>query len=46
MLLGLEKIQDIIKNDLIAGWDSMHLCDCVWGSFELFTILRHSVGYW
>ena len=44
MQFGLEKMQDIIKNDLIADWDSMNLCDCVYGSFELFTILRNAVN--
>ena len=42
MLLGLEKMHDIIKNDLIAGWDGMNLYDCVYGSFDLFTILINS----
>ena len=44
MLLGLEKMDDIIKNDVIAGWDNMNLYDCVYGSFELFTILRNSIS--
>ena len=44
MLLGLEKMHDIIKNDVIAGWDSMNLHNCVYDSFELFTILRNSVS--
>ena len=43
MPLGLEKMRDIIKNDVGAGWKSMNLYDCVYGSFELFTILRNSV---
>ena len=44
MPLGLEKMHDIIKNDVIAGWNNMNLYDCVHGSFELFTILKHSVS--
>ena len=44
MLLGLEKMHDIIKNDVSAGWDNINLYDCVYGSFELFTILRNSVS--
>ena len=44
MQLGLEKMQDIIKNDMVAGWDSMNLHGCVYGSFELFRILKNSVS--
>ena len=44
MLLGLEKMHDIMKNDVIEGWNNMNLFDCVYGSFELFTILRNSVS--
>ena len=44
MQLGLEKMEDIVKNDMVAGWDSMNLYGCVCGSFELLKILRNSVS--
>ena len=40
---GLYKMHDVVKYDLIAGWDQMNLQECTSGSFELFTVMRDTV---
>ena len=43
MTLGFQKMQDVLHNYFIVGWDEMNLYDCMSGSFELSKILRDSI---
>ena len=42
--MGLDKMQEVLQRDFIAGWDSMHLYDCMSDSFELTQIVNNSAN--
>ena len=42
--LGLDKMQEVLQRDFIAGWDSMHLYDCMSDSFEFTEIVNNSAN--
>ena len=42
--MGLDKMQEVLQRDCIAGWDSMHLYDCMSDSFELTQIVNNSAN--
>ena len=44
MNMGLDKMQEVLQRDFIAGWDSMHLYDCMSDSFELTQIVNNSAN--
>ena len=37
-------MQEVLQKDFIAGWDSMHLYDCMSDSFELTQIVSNSAN--
>ena len=43
MTLGFQKMQDVLHNYFIVGWDDMNLYDCMSGSFELSKLLGDSI---
>ena len=42
--LGFQKMQDILHNRFVVGWDKMNLHDCTSDSLEFSKTLRYSVG--
>ena len=44
MRMGLHKMEEVLQKDFIAGWDSMHLYDCMSDSFELTQIVSNSAN--
>ena len=44
MEMEMQKMQEVLQRDFIAGWDSMNLYDCMSDSFELSQILSHSAN--
>ena len=42
--LGFQKMQDILHNRFVVGWDKMNLHDCTSDSLEFSKTLRDSVG--
>ena len=42
--MGLDKMQEVLQRDFIAGWDSMHPYDCMSDSFELTQIVNNSAN--
>ena len=42
--MGFDKMQEVLQRDFIAGWDSMHLYDCMSDSFELTQIVNNSAN--
>ena len=44
MIMGLHKMQEVLQKYFIAGWDSMHLYDCMSDSFELTQIVSNSAN--
>ena len=42
--MGLDKMQEVLQRDFIAGLDSMHLYDCMSDSFELTQIVNNSAN--
>ena len=42
--MGLHKMEEVLQKDFIAGWDSMHLYDCMSDSFELTQIVSNSAN--
>ena len=42
--LGLDKMQEVLQRDFIAGWDNMHLYDCMSDSFELTQLVNNSAN--
>ena len=42
--MGLDKMQEVLQRDFIAGWDSMQPYDCMSGSFELTQIVNNSAN--
>ena len=44
MRMGLHKMEEVLQKDFIAGWDSMHLYDCMSDSFELTQIVNNSAN--
>ena len=42
--MGLDKMQEVLQRDFIAGWDSMHLYDCMSDSFEFTQIVNNSAN--
>ena len=44
MNMGLHKMQEVLQRDFVAGWDSMHLYDCMSDSFELTQIVNNSAN--
>ena len=42
--MGLHKMEEVLQKDFIAGWDRMHLDDCMSDSFELTQIVSNSAN--
>ena len=42
--MGLDKMQEVLQRNFIAGLDSMHLYDCMSDSFELTQIVNNSAN--
>ena len=44
MVMGLNKMQEVLERDFITGWESMNVYDCMSDSFELSQILSNSAN--
>ena len=44
MRMGLHKMEEVLQKDFIAGWDRMHLYDCMSDSLELTQIVSNSAN--